>query len=99
MAPKPKSQPDPMNTEFKFHLKLEPREELGHLVTILAGALASGKCVPSTGTQAVSGDGEMPIARDISRQLLEQLRWDVERRVEEFPDRYTGLPVDELLTE
>ena len=78
-----------MNTEPKFQLKLSPEAELAHLVQITVGLLASGQCIPSTGPHVDNGEGESILAMDAARQVLEQLRWDVERCVEEFPERYT----------
>ncbi len=88
-----------MNTYQHFELRLEPREELRHLVAITAGLLASGKCVPFTGNYAFNGNDEEIFAKDVSRQLLEQLRWDVERRVEEFPECYANLAGDQMPSE
>jgi len=80
-----------MNTQ-QFQLRLEPREELAHLVNLTAGMFASNQCVPSAGPHVANGGHtESILGRDAARQLLEQLRWDVERRVEEFPERYVGL--------
>jgi hypothetical protein len=60
------------------------------LVQLTAGLLASGQCIPSAGPHVANGDAEIPLARDAARELLEQLRWDIERSVEEFAGRYTG---------
>jgi hypothetical protein len=79
-----------MNTKARFQLRLRPETELAHLVQLTAGLLASGQCIPSTGPHVDNGDAEIPLARDAARELLEQLRWDIERRVDEFPDQYAG---------
>jgi hypothetical protein len=88
--------PHPMNTQFQ--IKLTPEAELGHLVTITAGLLASNQCVPSVGPQVANGNGEPILAKDAARQLLNQLRADVEWNVELEPQNYAGTPADELPT-
>jgi hypothetical protein len=79
-----------MKAEQRYQIQLPPQEELAHLVRLTAGLLASGLTTPNAA--ALSDDNgaaaELPVARDIAGQLLEQLRWDVERRVDEFPERY-----------
>ena len=74
----------------QYRLTLSPQTELAFLVQLTAGLLASGQCIPSTGPHVDNGDAEIPLARDAARELLEQLRLDIERRVEEFPDQYAG---------
>ena len=71
----------------QYRLTLSPEAELGHLVTLLAAVVASGTCVRAA--PPANGDDEMPIAWDVARQLLEQLRTDVEQNVAQFPERYT----------
>jgi hypothetical protein len=79
-----------MTPTHQYRLTLPPREELAHLVQLTSGLLASGQTTPNAAALSDNNGagGELPIARTIARQLLEQLRWDIERWVEEFPERY-----------
>jgi hypothetical protein len=77
-----------MKSTHQYRLTLPPREELTHLVSLVSGMLASNQCTPGPDRHPINGVAELPVARDIAGQLLEQLRLVVERRVEEFPERY-----------
>ena len=71
-----------------YRLTLRPEVELSLMVNLVSGMLASSQCTPGPEPHRINGDAELPVARDIAGQMLEQLRWDVERRVDEFPERY-----------
>ena len=79
-----------MNTYPQFELRLEPREELTHLVAITAGLLASGRFMASAKDVAQDVFREFSVS-DVAGQLLGQLRAAVEANVDEHPERYTGL--------
>jgi hypothetical protein len=77
-----------MKATYQYKLRLSPESELAHLISLVSGMLASNQCTPGPDPHPINGGAELPVARDIAGQLLEQLRWDVERRVDEFPERY-----------
>ena len=73
----------------QYQITLPPREELAHLVRLVSGLLASGQCRPNAGHFSDNnGAAELPVARVIARELLEQLRDDVQASVNTNPERY-----------
>jgi hypothetical protein len=90
-----------MNTSLHYRLRIEPREELAHLVSLTSGLLASGAWSPAAGDPSGNGhDPETPIrAVDAARQLLEQLIDDVETSVTLMPQRYDLALYNQLPTE
>jgi hypothetical protein len=75
----------PKNTYQHFELRLEPREELGLMVTLVAGLFSTG-LYSDLDPESVVADAQ---------KILDALRERTESRVQSNPESYRG-SVDEL---
>jgi hypothetical protein len=101
--------PISMNTYQQFELRLEPREELRHLVQLASGLLANSGLTtyrhPGTTEPLqvrLNGSADLPgaiLVATLATQVFEELRTRVEANVDEHPERYVTVSAGQFPTE